>query len=221
MLTGDLESGGSSTEQRCRQPNGGFEYSADDLDPGDAAQHYRGTSAAAGAAAEGPVLMPVSTHASIRERSPTRHSSSGSRTPQRRQQQQQQWQQSDGWLEEEDLGLVSLSNADGDYNDGMLGQQQQLQQHQQQRRLSIEMSSLPSSTPNSSRSSGTPPSQQQHQQEADAAAAGSSSSPTAAGEANQQGSSGGASDSDWEAGGASPGRLQKPRKASRLHKASR
>jgi hypothetical protein len=103
---------------------------------------------------------------------------------------------------------------------------------QQQRRLSVEMSSLPSSTPNSSHSSGTPASQQQDVAAAAAAAgqrlnslsdgsAGAGGSPTAGRlRGVQQASSAAASGSDSEAEGASPGRLQKPRKASRLHKAS-
>jgi hypothetical protein len=226
FLAGDVEAGGSSSsssaEQHCRRPNGSFEYNIDDLAVGSAGRPYRSTPAAAAAAADGPISIPVSTHASFRERSPTR--ANGSRSPHR--QQQQQWHQQNGWLAEEDLGLVGLgSSADcvPVLQSGQQQQHQQWQQQQQQQRLSVEMSSLPSSTPNSSRSSGTPASQQQ---EVDSGAAGSNeavdgrqSSPTA-GAVGQQAFTAAASDSDSEAEGASPSRLHKPRKASRLQKAS-
>jgi hypothetical protein len=226
---GDVEAGGSSSsEQHSRQPNGGFEYSTEDPDANGTFRDYRSTPAAA--AADGPVLIPISTHASIRERSPRRPSSSGSHTPQRRQQQQQQqWHDSNGWHEDEDLGLVGFGDPDPDGNSLPMLQPPQHQQ-QQQRRLSVEMSSLPSSTPNSSRSSGTPASQQQDVTAAAAApghdsrlsdgSAGASGSPTAGRGVQQQASSAVGSGSDSEAEGASPGRLHKPRKASRLHKAS-
>jgi hypothetical protein len=227
---GDVEAGGSSSsEQHSRQPNGGFEYSTEDSDANGTLRDYRSTPAAA-AAADGPVLIPISTHTSIRERSPRRPSSSGSHTPLRRQQQpQQQWHDSNGWHEDEDLGLVGCGDPYGNSLPMLQSPQHQQQQHQQ-RRLSVEMSSLPSSTPNSSRSSGTPASQQQDVTAAAAAAeqgsrlsdgsAGASGSPTAGRGVQQQASSVVGSGSNSEGEEASPGRLQKPRKASRLHKAS-